>query len=72
MSTLHHKLPSGRVLLLDEPFNAEELEALQTPEGIALMEEIADGIQRRATKELGPDDREYGELLAQHGVPTEA
>ena len=42
-----YRLPSGRVLLLSEPFTEEELAGLQTPEGIAAFERHADEMERR-------------------------
>ena len=73
MNPLHHKLPSGRIFLLQKPFTAEELEEANSPEGIALLEAYADAMEARCTKTLTPEDPEYADMLKKHRIkpPTE-
>lgn len=40
-----HRLPSGRELILKEPLTAEEQLECSTPEGIAVLEALADQMQ---------------------------
>lgn len=65
---LHHVLKSGRVLLLESPLTDEELEAVRTPDGNAVMEALADIIASRSTKHLDETHAAYTEMLKKHGI----
>lgn len=64
-------LPSGRVLFLNEPLTAEELEAVNTPEGLQAMEALADQIQERATVQIRSADPQFPALCKSFGVDPE-
>lgn len=68
MSNLTITLSSGRILLLNSPLTAEELAEAQTPIGMALLELVADRVERRATRVVEEGDAEYEELKERHGL----
>lgn len=62
-----YKLPSGRVMLLDEPLTKEELAQCETKEGTAYLEGLADEMEKRCTP-IGPDDPRYHQVLRNHNL----
>lgn len=66
MNPLHFQLESGRVLLLEQPLTPAELKEAQTPQGMFVLECLADKIEGRATKELKEGDAAYDALIKKH------
>jgi hypothetical protein len=66
-------LPSGRIFILGDELTAAEEEACKTPEGYAMLEELADQMQARnrakvpGTRTVIETDPEYQRLLKDLG-----
>lgn len=61
-------LKSGRVLFLKKPLTPDELAECQTDAGMAILEMLADDIERRATTSISTESPEGKAMLRKHNI----
>lgn len=65
---LHHKLKSGRVLFLKVPLTDDELAECQTDAGNAVLEQLADMLEKKCKTVISSESPEGIALLKQHDI----